>query len=53
MAQAEEELKRKEDALKKQVKAPIKFKDAIGRKFTFPFHCVQTWQVSKIHARSL
>ncbi|KAK0641160.1 hypothetical protein B0T16DRAFT_419321 [Cercophora newfieldiana] len=28
---------------KKQEKLPIKFKDAIGRKFTFPFHLVQTW----------
>lgn len=24
---------------------PIKFKD-VGRKFTFPFHMIQTWEVS-------
>ncbi|KAK0617353.1 hypothetical protein B0T14DRAFT_605442 [Immersiella caudata] len=36
MAHAEQELKKK-------LKALIKFKDAIGRKFTFPFHLVQTW----------
>jgi len=33
-----------EENLKKRQKAPIKFKDAIGRKFTFPFHLAQTWQ---------
>lgn len=27
-------------------KAPIRFKDAVGRKFTFPFHLCQTWPVS-------
>jgi hypothetical protein len=27
-------------------KAPIKFKDAIGRKFSFPFHLCATWAVS-------
>jgi hypothetical protein len=26
-------------------KAPIKFKDAVGRKFTFPFELVKTWDV--------
>lgn len=26
-------------------KKPIKFKDAIGRKFSFPFHLCSTWQV--------
>ncbi|RYP79086.1 hypothetical protein DL771_000064 [Monosporascus sp. 5C6A] len=25
-------------------KAPIRFKDAVGRKFSFPFHLCQTWQ---------
>ncbi|KAI9814753.1 MAG: hypothetical protein M1827_003019 [Pycnora praestabilis] len=25
-------------------KKPIKFKDAVGRKFSFPFHLCQTWQ---------
>ena len=27
-------------------KAPIKFKDALGRKFSFPFHLCKTWVVS-------
>lgn len=30
----------------KGVKPAIKFKDAVGRKFTFPFHLVSTWAVS-------
>jgi hypothetical protein len=29
-------------------KKPIKFKDAVGRKFNFPFHLCSTWQVSII-----
>jgi len=33
-----------EEALKKQEKAPIKFKDAVGRKFSFPYHLCATWQ---------
>lgn len=28
-----------------EVKPPIKFKDAVGRKFSFPFHLVATWAV--------
>ncbi|TRX95509.1 hypothetical protein FHL15_003467 [Xylaria flabelliformis] len=28
----------------KEVKAPIRFKDAVGRKFSFPFHECQRWQ---------
>lgn len=28
-----------------EVQAPIKFKDAVGRKFSFPFHLCQTWDV--------
>jgi len=32
----------KED-MKKEIKPPIRFKDAIGRKYSFPFHLVQTW----------
>ena len=24
----------------------IKFKDAVGRRFSFPYHLVQTWAVS-------
>ena len=26
--------------------APLKFKDAVGRKFSFPFHLCSTWRVS-------
>lgn len=26
-------------------KPPLRFKDAVGRKFNFPFHLCQTWQV--------
>lgn len=26
--------------------APLKFKDAVGRKFSFPWHLVKTWKVS-------
>jgi hypothetical protein len=26
-------------------KKPIQFKDCLGRKFTFPFHLVETWAV--------
>ncbi|OAA64514.1 hypothetical protein SPI_03161 [Niveomyces insectorum RCEF 264] len=33
-----------EEAAKKKEKAPIKFKDAVGRKFSFPYHLCQTWQ---------
>ena len=28
-------------------KKPIKFKDAVGRKFSFPFHLCNTWSVSE------
>lgn len=45
----EEHVKKKameEKAAAEKAKAPIKFKDAVGRKFNFPFHLVQTWQVS-------
>ena len=45
--------KEAEEALKKAVaevkgedkKKPIKFKDAVGRKFSFPFHLCATWAV--------
>ncbi len=30
----------------KEKKKPIKFKDAVGRKFSFPFHLCNTWVVS-------
>ncbi|KAH6842266.1 hypothetical protein B0I37DRAFT_356367 [Chaetomium sp. MPI-CAGE-AT-0009] len=36
--------KMEEDTGRKKEKAPIRFKDAVGRKFSFPFHLVQTWQ---------
>jgi hypothetical protein len=29
-------------------KAPIRFKDAVGRKFSFPWHLCKTWKVSTI-----
>ncbi|KAJ4370786.1 hypothetical protein N0V83_005308 [Neocucurbitaria cava] len=29
-------------------KAPIKFKDAVGRKFSFPWHLCKTWKVCNI-----
>lgn len=32
-----------------KTKLPLKFKDAVGRKFNFPFHLVQTWKVSLKH----
>ncbi|CAK7270583.1 hypothetical protein SEPCBS119000_004164 [Sporothrix epigloea] len=56
---AEEEKKKAEKALREKIaeetkakieadtkkgeKPPLKFKDAVGRKFTFPFHVCQTW----------
>ena len=36
-----------EQAVKNAEKAPIRFKDAVGRKFSFPFHLCQTWTVSR------
>ncbi|KAK2611922.1 hypothetical protein QQS21_002028 [Conoideocrella luteorostrata] len=33
-----------EEADKNSRKAPIEFKDAVGRKFSFPFHLCYTWQ---------
>lgn len=39
-----EETKAKiQDDAKKNEKPPIRFKDAVGRKFSFPFHLCQTW----------
>ncbi|KAI9158777.1 kinetoplast-associated protein KAP [Paramyrothecium foliicola] len=41
----EDEAREKYDQDKKKAeKAPIKFKDAVGRKFSFPFHLCATWQ---------
>jgi hypothetical protein len=35
-----------EDAARKgRAQAPIKLKDAVGRKFTFPFEVAKTWKV--------
>lgn len=39
--EAEEEYKRSVG----KDKAPLRFKDAVGRKFTFPFDLCRTWQV--------
>lgn len=40
-----EETKAKiEEQAKKNEKPPIKFKDALGRKYSFPFHLCHTWQ---------
>lgn len=53
-AKAEEMFKKKaldeakakaEESSKRKVQAPIRFKDAVGRKFSFPFHLCQTWAV--------
>lgn len=33
--------------------APIKLKDAVGRKFSFPFHLCSTWQVRKTNSEPL
>ena len=43
------EAKKEADALKgsgDEKKPPIKFKDAVGRKFSFPWHLCKTWKVS-------
>jgi hypothetical protein len=48
VAKAEKEAKESiEKALapKGDTKKPIKFKDAVGRKFSFPFHLCATWNV--------
>ncbi|KAK3309628.1 uncharacterized protein B0T15DRAFT_488345 [Chaetomium strumarium] len=42
LAKEVEELERRE--AKKMEEPPIRFKDAVGRKFNFPFHLCQTWQ---------
>lgn len=48
--EAEKELAEKVAAAKApppaEKKAPIKFKDAVGRKFQFPYHLCATWDVS-------
>ncbi|KAI2618551.1 hypothetical protein GGS26DRAFT_584906 [Hypomontagnella submonticulosa] len=37
-------LKEAEEEKRKERKPPLKFKDAVGRKFTFPFEACNTWQ---------
>lgn len=41
-AREEEEAEKKAS----EEKAPVQFNDAVQRKFIFPFHLIQTWQVS-------
>lgn len=42
----EEETKRsRDDSKDKEDKAPIRYKDAVGLKSSFPFHLCHTWQV--------
>jgi hypothetical protein len=49
-AELEKKQKELEEAMAKSapvpdmLKAPIKFKDAIGRKFSFPWHLCKTWK---------
>ena len=33
-------------------KKPIRFKDAVGRKYSFPFHLCNTWPVSSLRSRN-
>jgi hypothetical protein len=54
-----EEAKKKAEAEAKQLrpgddmkKAPIRFKDAVGRKFSFPWHLCKTWKVSRCNPKS-
>jgi len=35
------------------LKPPIKFKDAVGRKFSFPWHLCKTWKVSFLNCSFL
>ncbi|KAK8137565.1 hypothetical protein PG984_003058 [Apiospora sp. TS-2023a] len=41
---AREKAKELAEAKAKESKPPIRFKDAVGRKFSFPFHICSTWQ---------
>ena len=40
-------------AIPAEKQKPIKFKDAVGRKFSFPFHLCRTWEVSWGRCRSV
>ncbi|KAM0722016.1 hypothetical protein Q7P37_002942 [Cladosporium fusiforme] len=39
-----EEVMKKNEPVPDMLKAPIKFKDAVGRKFSFPWHLCKTWK---------
>lgn len=41
----EERKKKEEEAAKNIKKKPLKFRDAVGRKFSFPFELCNTWEV--------
>lgn len=43
--------KQDEDDQRTEAKDPIRFKDAVGRRFSFPFHLCATWQVSSFTPR--
>jgi hypothetical protein len=45
---AEEEAKRLRPT-DDMLKAPIRFKDAVGRKYSFPWHICKTWKVSGLN----
>ena len=47
-AEEVEEIEVNEQSGAKTAEAPIKFEDAVGRKFSFPFHLCSTWMVSSI-----
>lgn len=36
------------DVVDDRPKLPIKFKDAVGRKFSFPWHLCKTWKVGRL-----
>jgi hypothetical protein len=44
-AAAIEEMIKKDEGAKRAELSPIRFKDAVGRKFSLPFHLCNTWQV--------
>ena len=43
--EAEEQKRKEEEAAKNVKKKPLKFRDAVGRKFSFPFELCNTWEV--------
>ncbi|KAI5811534.1 hypothetical protein DFH27DRAFT_474771, partial [Peziza echinospora] len=42
--EAEEQKRKEEEAAKNVKKKPLKFRDAVGRKFSFPFELCNTWE---------